>query len=60
MKFLPLLFCFGQMKAYKPKTLTFNIEAIWYFILREVELKCQVWKGHVLGNLQGMTNFILG
>lgn len=55
MKFLPLLRYFGQMKVYKPKTLTFNIEAICYFILREVKLKCQVWKGHVLDNLQEMT-----
>lgn len=31
------------MKAYKPKTLTFNIETICHFILRQVKLKCQVW-----------------
>lgn len=36
------------MKAYKPKVLTFNMEAICHFILKEVKL----WKGHVLDNLQ--------
>lgn len=55
MKFLPLLFYFGQMKVYKPKTLAFNIEAVCHFVLKEVKSKCQVWKGYIRDNVREMT-----